>query len=190
MKKILLSFFTLFIVQTSFSQIDYDVMIDRLYSAADDSDGSGDEDPTWRVRLQDNAGGAVQTSNCFNTTHAYNSWWDINYVFFSATNSNASSFSSWMECWEAIVVHLDPVVVMYVLMMKALFVTQMMAKLLQGHQMELLDLHKVSIFFTSPCQWNGHVISIIGETVNGSLQTIVPKLKLIGPQQEELIQDL
>ena len=95
MKKILLSFFTLFIVQTSFSQIDYDVMIDRLYSAADDSDGSGDEDPTWRVRLQDNAGGAVQTSNCFNTTHAYNSWWDINYVFFSATNSNASSFSSY-----------------------------------------------------------------------------------------------
>ena len=169
MKKILLSFFTLFIVQTSFSQIDYDVMIDRLYSAADDSDGSGDEDPTWRVRLQDNAGGAVQTSNCFNTTHAYNSWWDINYVFFSATNSNASSFSSWMECWESDCCSFGSCSNNVCTYDEGTFCNSDDGKAPAGSSNGTFgSTQSINIFSLPPCQWNEHVISIIGESVNGS----------------------
>ena len=76
MKKFIL-FLPLFFLLPIYSQIDYNVLIDRLYSAADDSDGTGNEDPTWFLRMQDNAGGALQNSGCYHTTQAYNSWYNI-----------------------------------------------------------------------------------------------------------------
>ena len=52
MKKVLLiSPFFIFISLFSNAQIDYQVQIDELYSAADDSDGAGNEDPTWKIEL-------------------------------------------------------------------------------------------------------------------------------------------
>ncbi len=52
MKKVflLVPFLTL-ISFFGYTQIDYQVQIDELYSASDDSDGAGNEDPTWKIEI-------------------------------------------------------------------------------------------------------------------------------------------
>ena len=98
MKKVLLiSPFLIFISLFSNAQIDYQVQIDELYSAADDSDGAGNEDPTWKIELTDNDGGGLQQTGCIAATKAYNTWWTgapstgpaIPFSWFIRNNCNA-----------------------------------------------------------------------------------------------------
>ena len=71
--KRLLALLFLFTCLFTNGQIDYQVKIFELYSAADDSDGSGNEDPTWKLRIEDNDGSGWTNSSCYHTSHAYNS---------------------------------------------------------------------------------------------------------------------
>jgi gliding motility-associated-like protein len=170
MKKLLL-FLSLFIFQTNYAQIDYNVLIDRLYSAADDSDGSGDEDPTWYLRMQDNAGGPLQNSPCYHTTHPYNSWYDVNSPWFSSTNTAATSFSTWMLSWEEDgcggncdynPLNLNP------------FSSNFCANGEDGlappgsNGSTFGSTQTIDIFTNPPCTWNEDQISIFGEVENGA----------------------
>ena len=170
MKKLLL-FLSLFIFQTNYAQIDYNVLIDRLYSAADDSDGSGDEDPTWYLRMQDNAGGPMQNSPCYHTTHPYNSWYNVNSPWFNSTNTSATSFSTWMLCWEEDgcggncdynPLNLNP------------FSSNFCANGEDGlappgtNGSTFGSTQTIDIFTNPPCTWNEDEISIFGEVENGS----------------------
>lgn len=103
MKK-LLSLLLIFCCLISQAQIDYQVKIHELYSAADDSDGSGNEEPIWKLRVSDNNASGWNTSNCYNTSgisHQYNSWMSVNDLLYSRTNCVATVLNTEMECWES-----------------------------------------------------------------------------------------
>ena len=108
MKRLLLLPLLTLLAGVSFSQIDYQIRIDELYSAADDSDGSGDEDPVWKFYLTDDDSGPTNASGCISVTKSYDSWWTgtplegpaIPHSWFTRTNCNATMFSTQFEAWE------------------------------------------------------------------------------------------
>ena len=65
---ILLLFISIGLITIVNGQIDYQVKIHELYSAADDADGSGNEDPIWKLRIEDNDASGWNLSSCYNTT--------------------------------------------------------------------------------------------------------------------------
>ncbi|MAP01772.1 MAG: hypothetical protein CMD01_03015 [Flavobacteriales bacterium] len=170
MKKFIL-FLPLFFLLPIYSQIDYNVLIDRLYSAADDSDGSGNEDPTWFLRMQDNAGGALQNSGCYHTTQPYNSWYNVNAPWFNGTNSAATSFSTWMLCWEEDGCGGD---CDYNPQNLNIFSSNFCANGEDGlappgtNGTTYASTQTINIFTNPPCSWNEDEISIFGEVENGS----------------------
>ncbi|MDB4344426.1 hypothetical protein OAA35_00945, partial [bacterium] len=97
-----------FISLFGYAQIDYQVRIDELYSAADASDGSGNEDPTWKFEFVDNGGGGLNTTGCIATTIPTGTWWagvpsqgiTVPFQWPQVTNSSATLFTTAMECWE------------------------------------------------------------------------------------------
>ncbi|MEC8603415.1 MAG: hypothetical protein VXY47_03600, partial [Bacteroidota bacterium] len=170
MKKILL-FLPIFFLQTTYSQIDYNVLIDRLYSAADDSDGSGNEDPTWNLRMQDDAGGPVQNSGCYHTSQPYNSWYNVNSPWFNATNSAATSFSTWMLCWEedgcGSNCSYNPFNANPFSSNFCLNGDESLAPA-GSNGNTYGSTQSIDIFTNPPCTWNEDEISIIGASNNGS----------------------
>lgn len=104
MKKVFLILpFLIFSSLFGYSQIDYQVRIDELFSAADDSDGSGNEDPVWKVYLIDDDAGPLQSAGCVTTTHAFNTWHvdaGLASGWFTRTGTIATLFASSMEAWE------------------------------------------------------------------------------------------
>ena len=170
MKKILL-FLPIFFLQTTYSQIDYNVLIDRLYSAADDSDGSGNEDPTWNLRMQDDAGGPVQNSGCYHTSQPYNSWYNVNSPWFNATNSAATSFSTWMLCWEedgcGSNCSYNPFNANPFSSNFCLNGDESLAPV-GSNGNTYGSTQSIDIFTNPPCTWNEDEISIIGASNNGS----------------------
>ena len=109
MKKVFLLFpFLIFTTLFYTAQIDYQVRIDELYSAADALDGSGNEDPTWKVEFVDNGGGGLNTTGCIATTIPTGTWWTgvpsqgitVPFQWPQVTNSSATLFTTAMECWE------------------------------------------------------------------------------------------
>jgi len=112
MKKVLLiSPFLIFVSLFSNAQIDYQVRIDELYSAADDNDGggfAGSEDPTWKIELTDDDANNF-SAGCINVTKLFDSWWtgtpttgiSIPFTFPQVINSSATMLTSTMECWES-----------------------------------------------------------------------------------------
>lgn len=161
---ILISFF-------SFSQIDYQVRIDELYSAADDSDGSGNEDPVWKVRMQDNDGGTLQNSGCISVTKSYNSWWSGNpvtgvtipYSWFTRTGTNATTFSTWMEAWED-----DGCSSTCSYNTSCLFNDDDAKAPVGSSDGTYGTTQTVNIFNNGPCSWSQYTLTIIGDNNNGS----------------------
>ena len=109
MKKVFLLFpFLIFTSLFSTAQIDYQVRIDELYSAADALDGSGNEDPTWKVEFVDNGGGGLNATGCIATTIPTGTWWSgvpsqgitVPFQWPQVINSSATLFTTAMECWE------------------------------------------------------------------------------------------
>ncbi|MBT6440741.1 MAG: hypothetical protein HOK72_13620, partial [Flavobacteriales bacterium] len=175
MKKVLLICpFLIFISLFSNAQIDYQVQIDDLYSAADASDGSGNEDPTWKVELTDNGGGAPIVTGCLNATIATGTWWSasggvfpINYT--SVLNSPATSFATTMECWEEDGHWLtgcddDP----------CIYTSCGGFNSDDGHAPAGLgngstgNTGNINFINDAPCTWNQYELDISGDNVNGS----------------------
>ena len=103
MKKFI-SILLLFTCLITNGQIDYQVKIFELYSAADDSDGSGNEDPIWKLRIEDNDASGWNSSICYTTdgiNHQYNSWRSVDELLYSRTNCSATVLYTEMECWES-----------------------------------------------------------------------------------------
>ncbi|MDG2227432.1 MAG: gliding motility-associated C-terminal domain-containing protein [Flavobacteriales bacterium] len=109
MKKVFLLFpFLIFTTLFCTAQIDYQVRIDELYSAADALDGSGNEDPTWKVEFVDNGGGGLNATGCIAATIPTGTWWSgvpsqgitVPFQWPQVINSSATLFTTAMECWE------------------------------------------------------------------------------------------
>ena len=176
MKKVfLISSFLIFISLFSNAQIDYQVQIDDLYSAADASDGSGNEDPTWKVELTDNGGGAPIVTGCLNATITNGTWWSasggvfpINYT--SVLNSPATFFATTMECWEedGWVLGCDSDPCIYTNCANILLNSD------DGHAPAGLgngstgNTGNINFINDAPCTWNPYELDISGDDVNGS----------------------
>lgn len=147
------------------AQIDYQVKISELYSAADDNDGSGNEDPIWKLRIEDNNSSGWNTSSCYNTSginHQYNSWMTVNDILYSRTNCNATVLYTEMECWES-----DGCGAQCSYNTGCIF-NDDDAKAPAGSSNGTFG-SSGSFLFTSdePCQWNEYVITITGDVKNG-----------------------
>ena len=178
MKKVLLiSPFLIFISLFSNAQIDYQVQIDELYSAADDSDGAGNEDPTWKIELTDNDGGGLQPTGCIAATKAYNTWWTgapstgpaIPFSWFIRNNCNATFFSTAMECWEE-----DGSAALGCDNDECLYSTCSIWNDDDGHapagggNNTLGNTGNINFINDAPCTWNQYELDISGDNVNGS----------------------
>ena len=161
--KRLLALLFLFTYLFTNGQIDYQVKIFELYSAADDSDGSGNEDPTWKLRIEDNDGSGWTNSSCYHTSHAYNSWHPVDDLLYSRTNCGATVLYTEMECWEEDGCGSD---CDYNSGWTCLNNDD--GKAPAGSSNGTFGSSGSFLFtFEDPCQWNEYEISIIGEVNNG-----------------------
>ncbi|MBM76925.1 MAG: hypothetical protein CL846_00430 [Crocinitomicaceae bacterium] len=144
-------------------QIDYQVKIYELYSAADDSDGSGNEDPTWKLRIEDNDGSGWTNSSCYHTSHPYNNWYSVDELLYSRTNCGATVLYTEMECWEE-----DGCGSNCDYNSGWTCLNNDDGKAPAGSSNGTFG-SSGSFLFTidDPCQWNEYEISIIGEVNNG-----------------------
>lgn len=165
-KLLLLCNFSLLFSFLSYSQIDYQVRIDQLYSAADDSDGSGNEDPVWKVYLTDDDGGPQEASGCVNTTHTYNSWYTppgLSTSWFTRTGTNATMFSTRMEAWE------DDGCNGTCNYHDNCFLNDDDAHAPVGSSDGTTAFTgNIDFINDAPCTWNQYTISIVGDNNNGS----------------------
>ena len=178
MKKVFLLFpFLIFISLFSTAQIDYQVQIDELYSASDDSDGAGNEDPTWKIELSDNDGGGLQPTGCITTTKAYNTWWTgvpstgptIPYSWFVRNNCNATLFTTAMECWEedgSALLGCDNDACVYTTC--GLFNSDDGHAPAGGGNGSTGNTGDINFINDAPCTWNQYELDISGDNVNGS----------------------
>ena len=178
MKKVLLICpFLIFISLFSNAQIDYQIQIDDLYSAADANDGggvAGNEDPTWKVELTDNGGGAPIVTGCLNTTIPTGTWWSatggvfpINYT--SVLNSPATFFATAMECWEE-----DGDPIFGCDNDACTYTTCGLWNEDDGHAPAGFgngttgNTGDINFITNAPCTWNQYELDISGDNVNGS----------------------
>ncbi len=178
MKKVflLVPFLTL-ISFFGYTQIDYQVQIDELYSASDDSDGAGNEDPTWKIELTDNDGGGLQQTGCIATTKAYNTWWTgapstgpmIPFSWFVRNNCNATLFTTAMECWEE-----DGSALLGCDNDECVYTTCGLFNSDDGHAPagggngSTGNTGDINFINDAPCTWNQYELDITGDNVNGS----------------------
>ena len=92
---------------TTAQNVNYTVKVVELMAEADADDGGfgsflyGDQDPTWFVRAQDNAGVGFNSAQCKHATNQWGDWWNLaDYTLISANNSSASQINIQMECFE------------------------------------------------------------------------------------------
>ena len=155
----------LFCCIISNAQIDYQVKISELYSAADDDDGGGNEDPIWKLRIEDNDFSGWNNSVCYNTSgfnHQYNSWTSVNDILYSRTNCNATVLSTEMECWES-----DGCGAQCTYNTSC-WLNDDNGKAPVGSSNGTFGPSGSFLFsIDEPCQWNEYEISIVGEDING-----------------------
>ena len=87
--------------------VNYEVRVVELMAKADADDGGfgsflyGDQDPTWFVRAQDNAGVGFNAAQCKHVTNQWGDWWNLaDYTLITGSNSSATQINVQMECWE------------------------------------------------------------------------------------------
>ena len=87
--------------------VNYEVKVVELMAEADADDGGigsflyGDQDPTWFIRAQDNAGVGFNTAQCKHVTNQWGDWWNLaDYTLITGTNSSATLINVQMECFE------------------------------------------------------------------------------------------
>ena len=100
-------FLSFFNFMLNAQNVNYEVKVVELMAEADADDGGigsflyGDQDPTWFVRAQDNAGVGFNTAQCKHVTNQWGDWWNLaDYTLITGTNSSATLINVQMECWE------------------------------------------------------------------------------------------
>jgi gliding motility-associated-like protein len=109
MKKVFLILpFLIFSEVLIYSQVNYQVRLDELYSYADDSDGAGGEDIAAYIDLNDNAGGALLSTGCIYRDSKNSGTWytavtsgmSMPNTWTTVNNSNSTFFTSNVDFWE------------------------------------------------------------------------------------------
>lgn len=148
-------------------QIDYQVRVSEVFSAADDSDGSGNEDPVWKIYLTDNDGGPQQYSGCINNTQPYNSWWTGAGMpfttWFTRSNTVATMFTTQMEAWED-----DGCSSTCNYNTSCLFNDDDAHAPVGTSDGTTAATQDIDFTLDEPCTWNQYSISIVGDNNNGS----------------------